>query len=209
MTTHGLGPTRAKVLETLQKSHTPMTATDVADTLGLHPNSARHHLGALFDAGYAIRTNLPPHGTGRPRVGFSPTQQAPTVNNDHLIRFTSGVLQHFFATNVEGAQAVGRTIAEIMGVPKPTAEVLDYLEEAGFAPQVDGDELQLTRCPYRRAFPEENMPAVCEAHKGFLAAAFMDRELGELQAGPTLCTVRISGLGPDPDVAPEFRTQSR
>lgn len=205
MATHGLGPTRAKVLEALQKSHVPMTATDVAEVLDLHPNSARHHLGELFAAGYAVRTTLPPHGTGRPRVGFSPTAQAPAVTNEHLVRLTSAVLQHFFTDDVSEAEAVGRSQAQTWGAPKPLPEVLSYFETAGFGPQITDDELQFTRCPYRALLDPEAMPAVCQVHLGFLQTALAEHAIGTVTISPEICRAQVSGLSEHEEAAAQYR----
>lgn len=203
MLTHGLGPTRARVLDTLQKSRLPMTASEVAEALDLHPNSARHHLGALASAGYASRTTLPPKSTGRPRVGFSPTVGAPTVSNEHLVHFASAVLQHCFAENPIKAEEVGETAVEMLGGPKTVDEIVLYLENGGFAPHVEDDELHFTRCPYRQVFDPTLMPAVCKAHEGFLKSAIPQHTVEGLTVGPTLCIATIPGIANDPSLRPE------
>src|SRR5680860_1371951 len=51
-----LGRKRAHVLALLQDAGAPLTASDVAARLGIHPNTARFHLDALETDGLVVRT---------------------------------------------------------------------------------------------------------------------------------------------------------
>lgn len=57
-------PTRSAILSHLLKSH-PLTAREVAEEFGLHPNVARAHLDLLVEAGYLL-TGVRRQGKGRP-----------------------------------------------------------------------------------------------------------------------------------------------
>ena len=80
---HGLGRTRARILQVLLNSSDPATVNSLAKQLGLHPNSARFHLDGLVEAGYATKSPKI-HGRGRPRLIYRATQSAPDVTNQHL-----------------------------------------------------------------------------------------------------------------------------
>ncbi len=49
------GQSRVRVLEVLRGEHTPLSATEIAAQVGLHPNTIRLHLDQLVDAGLASR----------------------------------------------------------------------------------------------------------------------------------------------------------
>ena len=45
-------PSRARILETLAAAGEPLDAAELAERVGLHPNTVRWHLGVLADAGF-------------------------------------------------------------------------------------------------------------------------------------------------------------
>lgn len=189
MATHDLGPTRAKVLDLLQQSREALTATDVAEELGIHPNSARHHLGELVEAGYVERTKLPTHSTGRPKVGFTPSGRAPTVSDSHLVNLASNLLEHFFGHDPRRARSVGHQWGEQLAESgADLEEVVAALTEAGFAPEVQDDTLIFSRCPFRTRMEAGTLRAVCELHLGYLRGALPHCPLGQLNIGQ-ICTI--------------------
>ena len=191
MASHGLGPTRARVLELLQQSNVPLTATDVAGLLDLHPNSARHHLGQLAEAGYADRAPIPTQTTGRPRVGFSPSVRAPSVSNQHLVELTSVLLEHFCSDD-EAAKSAG--VAWGRQLAEDGADVDDVVRamgETGFAPSLDGDAFTFGRCPFREQMTTDTLHAVCQVHLGYLQGSMPDHEFGEFEIGP-VCRITVS-----------------
>src|SRR5262252_7614233 len=50
-----LGRSRADVLDMLRAADGPLGVREVAQRMGLHPNTARFHLEALTEAGLAVR----------------------------------------------------------------------------------------------------------------------------------------------------------
>ncbi|NLE96411.1 MAG: helix-turn-helix domain-containing protein [Propionibacterium sp.] len=193
MASHGLGPTRAKVLNLLQRSNAPLTATDVSSELGLHPNSARHHLGQLVDAGYADRAPIPTHTTGRPKVGFSPSQEAPAVSDKHLVELTSVLLEHFCVDD-ETARAAGTAWGRKLSEDNATLpEVVDAMADAGFVPDLAADALTFGRCPFRDQLSPEALNAVCQVHLGYLQAALPDQQLGEFEIGD-VCRITLTPM---------------
>ncbi len=65
-----LGQRRAEVLDMLRAVGSPVGVRDVADRMGLHPNTARFHLDALVDAGLAVRAPQVRAVPGRPSTGY-------------------------------------------------------------------------------------------------------------------------------------------
>lgn len=203
MASHGLGPTRAKVLELLQQSNAPLTAAQVAEVLDLHPNSARHHLGQLVESGFAERAPLPTKTTGRPKVGFTPSRQAPSVSDRHLIDLTTMLLDHFCADDASAERAGVQWGSRLREGNANVGEVITAMKESGFSPEIDGQVLNFGRCPFRSTMAPETLQAVCKVHLGFLRGALPDREVGEFEIGP-ICRVHVSGeLAADPTIGPE------
>jgi predicted ArsR family transcriptional regulator len=62
------GTSRSHVLETLHAADAPLSVTEVAGRVGLHPNTIRWHLDQLAGAGWVTRAAKPRAGQGRPRV---------------------------------------------------------------------------------------------------------------------------------------------
>lgn len=56
----------------LRAAPTPLGAAEVADRLGVHPNTARFHLDALVAEGSVVRTPAEHSGPGRPRTQYAP-----------------------------------------------------------------------------------------------------------------------------------------
>lgn len=197
MPSHGLGPTRAKVLDTLQQSSAPLTATDVAERLDLHPNSARHHLGQLVEAGFAERAPIPTHTTGRPRVGFTASLQAPPVSNQHLVELTTVLLEHFCSDD-DAALAAGVAWGERLREQRATVDdVVLAMGESGFAPDVEGDVLTFGRCPFRGRMAPDTLRAVCRVHLGYLQGAMPENEFGEFEIGQ-VCRISINSTRTEP-----------
>lgn len=59
-------PTRAGIYRRLQSEGSPLSAREIADRFGLHPNVARNHLDALAEAGLAITGRRKHPAGGRP-----------------------------------------------------------------------------------------------------------------------------------------------
>lgn len=115
-TPHGLGPTRARVLGLLQAATEPTSVVEVADELGLHKNSARFHLDALVDAGYAERAVNATGTQGRPPLVFSATSEAPSISNLHLTELVQVLISSFIEpTDDARARAEGQAAP---GVPR-------------------------------------------------------------------------------------------
>ena len=54
----------------LRAAGSPVGVREVADRMGLHPNTARFHLDALVDAGLAVRAPQARTAPGRPSTGY-------------------------------------------------------------------------------------------------------------------------------------------
>lgn len=197
---HGLGPTRTRVLSLLQSACDPLTVGAVAEELELHKNSARFHLDALVDAGYAERSTEPSGRTGRPPLLYTATSESPTISNAHLLELTTVLLDEFVAREPDGAEqalAAGRRWGRDTR-DEPTVEGLkDQLARRGFGVQQEGDELVFTRCPFREAISPEQLPMVCAVHQGLLDGFVEDSaiQIGTIAVGPRTCRATLTELG--------------
>lgn len=174
-----------------------MSVVDVADQLGMHKNSARFHLDALVDAGYAERWAQPTGHQGRPPLLFSATDASPTLTNIHLLELTDVLFASFVAPAPDAAQRAaeaGRAWGASVARSDPddgaasVDDLVGHLGQRGFTTVRDESSLTFTRCPFRTTVRPDILPLLCTMHKGFLD--------GYLEAGGT-------GVGAGPiDVGP-------
>lgn len=205
----GLGPTRRRVLAVLQDAAGPMTVQQVADRLGLHPNSVRFHLDALAtgEADAAVVRDREPRGTpGRPRVTYAATSAAPGVA-PRRYQELAGMLAAFIEAEVDDPA----TIAERLGrawsgsLPpreEPLGALVAGLGEVGFGSRVvedgDGPRVEVTHCPFLEVAADHE-DVVCGLHlglmRGVLEQAGSDWAVADLQplVEPGLCVARLDG----------------
>ena len=63
---------RQQVLDVIQRAADPVGVSEIADRIGVHPNTVRFHLDALVGDGIVERVPDTPSGPGRPRAGYRP-----------------------------------------------------------------------------------------------------------------------------------------
>jgi len=178
---------RARVLETMQRLSTAVSANQIAVLMDLHENTARKHLDGLAYRGLLDRVPNPATGRGRP--GFQYRARASFVEPDARVRdyvgLASALASHIARTSDNprrDAIAAGSLWgAELAADPRYDAlsgheTVLTLLGELGFAPEFDPAEraIALKRCPLLdavRSAPE----VVCAVHLGFARGALAAR----------------------------------
>ena len=69
-------PTRAGIYRRLRTDGLPMSAREVADAFGIHPNVARGHLDVLAEAGLVVTSRRKHPGGGRPAKVYVAREQA-------------------------------------------------------------------------------------------------------------------------------------
>ena len=72
-----LGRSRADVLDLLRASGGPLGVREIAQRMGLHPNTARFHLEALVGGGLAVRESEDRQTPGWPRIGYRAVPDSP------------------------------------------------------------------------------------------------------------------------------------
>lgn len=203
---HGLGPTRAKVLELLQSAGDPLSISDVADQLGLHRNSARFHLTALEEKGFVERTTASTGMQGRPPLHYTATQDSPTIGAMHLLEMTEILLDQFVVPKPDAFELAwnsgrrwGQSLARQERPTEPGAilpTLTNHLRERGFAARVQQDSMVFTRCPFRNAVSDDLLPLVCRIHQGlmdgYLEASGSQFISADLSIGERACVVGLA-----------------
>ncbi|MEQ4302008.1 helix-turn-helix domain-containing protein [Plantactinospora sp. B6F1] len=191
---------RADVLAVLRTSPLPLSITDIAERLGVHPNTVRFHLDTLAGTGQVERVQAAPAGPGRPallfriRPGMDPT-------GPRNYRLLAGILAGSVATDpaalgraTEAGRAWGRQLAESAarsaGSPAGPAEpsagssadvedqavdrLVELLGELGFAPErrSTGDvrQIGLRHCPFLDLVHTQAQ-VICQVHLALMQGA--------------------------------------
>src|SRR5579875_415203 len=218
-----LGRSRAGVLEALSAAGGPLDAREVAQRVGLHPNTARFHLEALVGAGLAVREREDREAPGRPRIGY---RAAGGSVGGRRYRLLAEMLTSIVAGAVpepgRAAEEAGREWGAYLSEQPPpyqrmsgeqaVAKLTALLADLGFAPQataVAGGgryELRLRQGPFREV-AEHHRQVICALHLGLMRGA-----LGRMRAPvgadrldplvePNLCVAWLAPHG-EPGGAP-------
>lgn len=186
-----LSPRRRAVFDAVREASAPVGITEVAERLGVHPNTVRFHLDALVAQGRVERTLEQPSGPGRPRTVHTARRGMDRGGARHyqlLARVlvsrlaSAGPATEAAAEAIEAGRDWGRHLVEPF-VPsrRPTAResverVTAMLDDLGFAPRPDGhdadspDRIRLRHCPFLE-LAEENGRVVCSVHLGLMRGA--------------------------------------
>jgi predicted ArsR family transcriptional regulator len=198
-------PTRRAIYLFAHGHEEGVTAAQVADRFGLHPNVARHHLDKLASGGYLEVMTGRPGGTGagrpskRYRAGSEQVSLEVPVKTDDLVLTLLGRALALLPPAEAQAMAeevgaqYGRAMADAMGGAAAAAAgqrslrtalhaVADALTAHGFAAHTEarGKQLRIVNqhCPFGAAAIEH--PVICAVDrgmvKGMLAALYGDTE---------------------------------
>lgn len=170
---------RAEIVRGLRE-RTSASAAELADGLGVHPNTIRFHLAGLERDGEVVRERQSAQAPGRPELRFrlSPAAEPATERADLLARILLSRLAA--AENPEAeAEAAGHQwgSAEAQNRTGARTEAVDdlvrMLEESGFAPaRRGGSQIDLLSCPLRQ-FLGTHGRLVCAIHRGMMTG-FLD-----------------------------------
>lgn len=185
---------RVRILHLVQ-SRPERTIGELCESTGLHPNTVREHLQRLIEGGYVISATERRTTRGRPRTLYS----AATGEADA----SSPVAREKVSAAARRGDLMRRLLhAEASGHGQEATYQLDalveHLEESGFEPIVDEEQLtiDLTPCPHAAARPEHR-PLLCRVHLGLMQAVLAEAG-GPLtarcvrsSARPQECTVEL------------------
>jgi predicted ArsR family transcriptional regulator len=184
--------TRYAIYLELARSASPRSTADIADVLGLHPNTVRPHLERMREVGLLDVQTDPQGSVGRPQHRYSLAADAPSLGLEppafpllaHLLAAVAAAADVAPEAAATAAAPSGRALAAQNLARTPddacVAALADALDGLGFDPAVaaDGEEVTIafTHCPFRElaeAYPE----LVCHLHRG-LVEGFVERAGG-------------------------------
>ena len=140
------------------------TIGELCEATGLHPNTVREHLQRLIEGGYVIQASEHRTTRGRPRTLYSAVTGAadassPIARNKAKAAAVRGdLLRRVLPAS---ASALGRDATYQLDA------LIEHLEESGFEPVVDDEQLtvDLSPCPHA-AGRAEDRPMLCSVHLG-------------------------------------------
>jgi len=182
--------TRYAIYLELARSSRPLATAEIAETLGLHPNTVRPHLERMRDVGL-LDVETDARGTvGRPQHRYSVASDAPTLGLEPAtFRVLSRMLVGLAATAGLGSGEAVEAGREQGGLDALEADVsangdrqacltalVARLDALGFDPAVVDDDGEATvafaHCPFRE-LAERHPDVVCGLHRG-LVEGFVD-----------------------------------
>lgn len=187
--------TRYAIYLELARSPRPLTTSEIAETIGLHPNTVRPHLDRMRDAGLVDVRAGARGEIGRPQHRYSLSPDAPSLGLEPtvmpvLARMVLSMAERLGASP-DDAVSVGRDEGQRRSIPYRSAPsaleaVVSDLDRLGFDPVVsDGDDdtavVAFANCPFG-GLAEQHPDLVCSLHRGLIAgfvAGMGDAELVE------------------------------
>jgi predicted ArsR family transcriptional regulator len=172
--------TRYAIYLELARAPAPLGTAEIAESLGLHPNTVRPHLERMREVGL-LEVEAGARGVvGRPQHRYSLAADAPSLGFERpafpmlarmLLRLASSA-----SIPVEDAIGAGRDQGAVDGLRSdpglPCARaLLAELSALGFDPaavdEPDGVTVAFTRCPFQE-LAEANPDLVCSLHRGLV-----------------------------------------
>ncbi|MGE3289606.1 MAG: helix-turn-helix transcriptional regulator [Pseudonocardia sp.] len=211
---------RDEVLALLRDAGGPLEVAQIAERLGVHPNTVRFHLDALVGTGRVERTSAAPAAPGRPPLLFRAVRRMdPAGPRDY--RVLAEVLAADLATAPDPGprgRAAGRTWGRLAaegtadapapdgppGADEAVERLVGLLGELGFAPDpvpaADPVRIGLRHCPFLE-LAVDRPGVVCPVHLGIMQGAMeawgapLTVERLDAFVEPDLCVVRLAGAG--------------
>jgi predicted ArsR family transcriptional regulator len=199
---------RREIVEELGASQSGCDVIELSGRLGLHPNTIRWHLGILGDAGIVDSHPVVRSTPGRPRIVYTLRREA-VDDGREAYRLLATILAGTVAAGPgaaarveEAGRAGGRCLVSrpspgtALREEEAVEAIVKLLDEQGFAPDAEGRELRMRRCPFHD-LAEQYPDVVCAAHRGLISGALTGLgsglEVADLQVfvEPDLCIARL------------------
>jgi predicted ArsR family transcriptional regulator len=176
--------TRYAIYLELARAPAPLATAQIADTLGLHPNTVRPHLDRMREVGLLDVISDAQGAVGRPQHRYSLAADAPALGFEPpafpvlarmLLRLAASAAVPA-GEAVEAGREQGAAAAATRTASTCAEALTQELAALGFDPAsvVDDDNatIAFTRCPFRE-LAEANPELVCSLHRG-LVEGFAD-----------------------------------
>lgn len=177
---------RLEVVELLRRARRPTSIAEMAETLGIHPNTVRFHLSDLVERGQVEAAPLVRGVPGRPAARFVAVRRM-DPDGPRQYRLLAQLLVHSLAAAPDAAEravAAGREWGRRQPAPpagrsgrpgrSAIRRLVALLSELGFAPQhrtaEPGERVELHRCPFLE-LAEGTPEVVCGVHLGLMQGA--------------------------------------
>jgi predicted ArsR family transcriptional regulator len=210
-------PRRVAVLDALRSSGDALGVTELAERLGIHPNTVRFHLDALVSQGLVDRRLEEPSGRGRPRTVHAPHPGMDRGGRRQYHLLAKILLDQLSTTPEPGAaaEAAGRAwgghlVEQVppshqTGAAEATQRLTAMMTDLGFAPEPTGEDgqIRLRHCPFLE-LAEEHSSTLCPLHLGLMRGALTEIRAPitatrlEPFAEPDSCLIHLS---PSPSTA--------
>lgn len=183
--------TRYAIYLEIARSPAPLSTAEIAETLGLHPNTVRPHLERMCDVGLLESRPDSTGAVGRPQKLYSVADNAPSLGLEPPVflmmarmlidvAHSAGVDSEITlnAGRSEGrSRALSASTSEIPAAREPLESVIGMQADLGFDPAMvmDGDSsatVAFTHCPFAD-LAAKNPEVVCTLHRG-LVEGFLD-----------------------------------
>ena len=172
--------TRYAIYLELARAQSPRSTSEVADSLGLHPNTVRPHLERMREVGL-LAVEIDSRGSvGRPQHRYALAPDAPSLGLEPpafplLARMLVAAAARTGLSPDDAAAAgaeQGRALATGRGGDRSCVRVLSsLLAELGFDPATVDDgtaaTIAFTHCPFRDV-AEAHPEVVCHIHRGLI-----------------------------------------
>lgn len=210
------GPRREQVLDALRQAGAPLSVTDVAERMGIHPNTARFHLDALAADGRVEQTAIKSTGPGRPRAvySFRPGMDRTGTRSYRLLAQIllsrlAAAGEDAGASATEAGRAWGRFLVEQPGpfqdltAEQTIGRLTALLSDLDFSPEAADatpDVIRLRHCPFLE-LAEEYGGLVCSIHLGLMQGAMAELRSPAKVTGlepfaePDACLARLEHAG--------------
>ncbi len=208
--------TRYAIYLELARASRPLTTAEIAETIGLHPNTVRPHLERMRDVGL-IEVSVGGRGEiGRPQHRYSLAPDAPSLGLEPPAMPMLARMVLTMATRVGLAPAEAHATGEVEGAaraapyaaaPSTLEALVSDLDRLGFDPVVSdaasepagagaGAIVAFGNCPFGE-LAREHPHLVCSLHHGLVAgfvAALGDTAVTEFCsiAARTPCRVALA-----------------
>lgn len=150
-------PVRLAIVRQLS-GHGSAPLTEIAGLAGVHPNTARSHMGELEAAGVVERENGATDGPGRPQVRYrlSAGWRLPGDDMRGLTELLAALVVRLDPDGEE-IQELGRQWGRFLS-GRPSSDGVSgiprVLERLGFDAELDGREIHLRSCPCPLVSPD-------------------------------------------------------